>query len=152
MRPIESKERTSMSKHRATGNPRGRPSKLPFDFGERMLASFRRRVDPATGLVRPLLRETARELGVSRSTVNRWEVNQTANGPENKSNKYGYYKELRTNPDLRGAYYELVNCVKRYQAEKRKADKLGIRFVTFVRFREEWLTHQPDKMRHLRMG
>ena len=71
MRPIESKERTSMSKHRATGNPRGRPSKLPFDFGERMLASFRRRVDPATGLVRPLLRETARELGVSRSTVSR---------------------------------------------------------------------------------
>ena len=96
--------------------------------------------------------QVARDFGVSRSTVNRWEINQTANGPENKSNKYGYYKELRTNPDLRGAYYELVNCVKRYQAEKRKADKLGIRFVTFVRFHEEWLTHQPDKMRHLRMG
>ena len=96
--------------------------------------------------------QVARDFGVSRSTVNRWEVNQTASGPENKSNKYGYYKELRTNPDLRGAYYELVNCVKRYQAEKRKADKLGIRFVTFVRFHEEWLTHQPDKMRHLRMG
>jgi len=96
--------------------------------------------------------QVARDFGVSRSTVNRWEVNQTASGPENKSNKYGYYKELRTNPDLRGAYYELVNCVKRYQAEKRKSDKLGIRFVTFVRFHEEWLTHQPDKMRHLRMG
>ena len=96
--------------------------------------------------------QVARDFGVSRSTVNRWEVNQTASGPENKSNKYGYYKELRTNPDLRGAYYELVNCVKRYQAEKRKADKLGIRFATFVRFHEEWLTHQPDKMRHLRMG
>ena len=95
--------------------------------------------------------QVARDFGVSRATVNRWEINQTANGPENKSNKYGYYKELRTNPDLRGAYYELVNCVKRYQAEKRKADKLGIRFVTFVRFHEEWLTHQPDKMRHLRM-
>ena len=96
--------------------------------------------------------QVARDFGVSRETVNRWEIRQTANGPENKSNKYGYYKELRTNPDLRGAYYELVNCVKRYQAEKRKADKLGIRFVTFVRFHEEWLTHQPDKMRHLRMG
>ncbi|MDO5319022.1 MAG: helix-turn-helix transcriptional regulator [bacterium] len=96
--------------------------------------------------------QVARDFGVSSSTVNRWEVNQTASGPENKSNKYGYYKELRTNPDLRGAYYELVNCVKRYQAEKRKADKLGIRFVTFVRFHEEWLTHQPDKMRHLRIG
>ena len=96
--------------------------------------------------------QVARDFGVSRSTVNRWEIKQTANGPENKSNKYGYYKELRTNPDLRGAYYELVNCAKRYQAEKRKADKLGIRFATFVRFHEEWLTHQPDKMRHLRMG
>ena len=96
--------------------------------------------------------QVARDFGVSRATVNRWEINQTANGPENKSNKYGHYKELRTNPDLRGAYCELVNCVKRYQAETRKADKLGIRFVTFVRFHEEWLTHQPDKMRHLRMG
>ena len=90
--------------------------------------------------------QVARDLGVSRKTVNRWEIRQTANGPENKSNKYGYYKELRTNPDLRGAYYELVNCVKRYQAEKRKTDKLGIRFVTFVRFHEEWLKHRPYKM------
>ena len=90
--------------------------------------------------------QVARDFGVSRATVNRWEIKQTANGPENKSNKYGYYKELRTNPDLRGAYYELVNCVKRYQVEKRKADKLGIRFVTFVRFHEEWLKHQPCKM------
>ena len=46
--------------------------------------------------------QVARDFGVSRSTVNRWEINQTANGPENKSNKYCYYKELRTNPDLRG--------------------------------------------------
>ena len=90
--------------------------------------------------------QVARDLGVSRETVNRWEMRQTANGPENKSNKYSYYKELRTNPDLRGAYYELVNCVKRYQSEKRKADKIGIRFVTFVRFHEEWLKHRPYKM------
>ena len=90
--------------------------------------------------------QVARDLGVSRETVNRWEIRQTANGPENKSNKYSYYKELRTNPDLRGAYYELVNCVKRYQSEKRKADRLGIRFVTFVRFHEEWLKHRPYKM------
>ena len=47
-----------MSKHRATGNPRGRPPKLPFDFGEGILASFRSRVDPATCLVRPHQRET----------------------------------------------------------------------------------------------
>ena len=69
-----------MSKHRATGNPRGRPSKIPFDLGERILASFRRRMDPGTGLVRPLLRETGRELGVSRSTVAREMVNLRASG------------------------------------------------------------------------
>ena len=45
-----------------------------------MLASFRRRVDPATGLVRPLLRETARELGVSRSTVAREMASLRASG------------------------------------------------------------------------
>ena len=90
--------------------------------------------------------QVARDFGVSRSTVNRWEINQTANGPENKSNKYGYYKELRTNPDLRGAYYELVNCAKRYQTERQKAVKAGRRFVTFVRFHEEWLKHRPYKI------
>ena len=90
--------------------------------------------------------QVALDFGVSRETVNRWEVRQTANGPENKSNKYGYYRELRTNPDLRGAYYELMNCVKRYQAERRKAAKTGRRFVTFVRFHEEWLKHRPYKM------
>ena len=52
MKLIESKKGPVMSKHRATGNPRGRPSKIPFDLGERILASFRRRVDPGTGLVR----------------------------------------------------------------------------------------------------
>ena len=90
--------------------------------------------------------QVARDFRISRETVNRWEIRQTANGPENKSNKYGYYRELRTNPDLRGAYYELVNCVKRYQAERHKAAKTGRRFVTFVRFHEEWLKHQPYKM------
>lgn len=90
--------------------------------------------------------QVARDFGISRKTVNRWEILQTANGPENKSNKYNYYKELRTNPDLRGAYYELVNCVKRYQTERQKAAKAGRRFVTFVRFHEEWLKHRPYKM------
>ena len=90
--------------------------------------------------------QVARDLGISRETVNRWEIRQTANGPENKSNKYSYYKELRTNPDLRGAYYELVNCAKRYQAERQKAVKAGRRFVTFVRFHEEWLKHRPYKI------
>ena len=57
--------------HRTTGNPRGRPPKIPFDFGQRIMESLRRRVDPKTGLVRPLTAHMARELGVSRSTVQR---------------------------------------------------------------------------------
>ena len=57
--------------HRATGRPRGRPPKLPFDFGQRIMENLRRRVDPKTGLVRPLTAHMARELGVSRSTVSR---------------------------------------------------------------------------------
>ena len=57
--------------HRATGNPRGRPPKIPFDLGLRILENLRRRVDPKTGLVRPLWKQMARELGVSRSTISR---------------------------------------------------------------------------------
>ena len=57
--------------HRATGNPRGRPPKIPFDFGQRIMENLRRRIDPKTGLVRPLTARMARELGVSRSTVSR---------------------------------------------------------------------------------
>ena len=57
--------------HRATGNPRGRPPKIPFEFGESILENLRRRVDPKTGLVRPFTAHMARELGVSRSTVSR---------------------------------------------------------------------------------
>lgn len=88
-----------MPKHRATGNPRGRPPKIPFDFGERILASFRRRVDPGSGLVRPLLRETAREFGVSRSTVAREMVNLRASGlvesvfvPDGRGSGVTYYR------------------------------------------------------------
>ena len=57
--------------HRATGNPRGRPPKIPFDFGQRIMENLRQRVDPKTGLVRPLTAHMARQLGVSRSTVSR---------------------------------------------------------------------------------
>lgn len=58
-------------KHRATGNPRGRPPRIPFDFGERILAALRRRVDMKTGLASPDWKGLARELGVSRSTIAR---------------------------------------------------------------------------------
>lgn len=58
-------------KHRATGTPRGRPSRLPFDFGNQILDALTRRVDPTTGLVKPDWKGLAREFGVSRSTIAR---------------------------------------------------------------------------------
>ena len=66
--------------HRATGNPRGRPPKIPFDFSLRILDSLRRRADPKTGLVRPLWKQMARELGVSRSTIARHMAGLYASG------------------------------------------------------------------------
>ncbi len=57
--------------HRATGNPRGRPSRLPLDFDQRILAAIRRRIDPKDGLASPDWKGIARELGVSRSTIAR---------------------------------------------------------------------------------
>ena len=33
-----------MAKHRATGNPRGRPPRIPFDFGQRIMENLRRSV------------------------------------------------------------------------------------------------------------
>ena len=66
--------------HRATGNPRGRPPKIPFEFGQRILENLRERVDPKTGLVRPRWKQMARELGVSRSTIARRMVGLYASG------------------------------------------------------------------------
>jgi len=57
--------------HRATGNPRGRPPRIPFDLGARIMESLERRVNPETGLVKPDWKGMARELGVSRSTIAR---------------------------------------------------------------------------------
>ena len=57
--------------HRATGRPRGRPPTIPFDLGRRILENLQRRVDPKTGLVKPLTACMARELGFSRSTISR---------------------------------------------------------------------------------
>lgn len=85
--------------------------------------------------------QVARDLGFSRATINRWERKQTEDGPGNTSNKFGYYKSLRTNPQLHSAYYELVNCARKYRAAQKAAAAKGQRFVTFVRFREEWLKH-----------
>ena len=66
--------------HRATGNPRGRPPRIPFEFSQQILEALRKRIDPKTGLVRPLWRKLARELGVSRSTIARRMVELHASG------------------------------------------------------------------------
>jgi len=60
-----------MRKHRATGNPRGRPRVLPSNLRELILESLKRRQDPETGLVKPGWKGMARELGVSCSTIAR---------------------------------------------------------------------------------
>lgn len=55
--------------HRKTGNPRGRPPILPCDLDFQILAFYRKRVDPQTGLVKTSWRELAKELGVGRTTI-----------------------------------------------------------------------------------
>jgi len=86
--------------------------------------------------------DVAKDFGVKRKTVIKWEREQSEDGPNNKSNPYGYYQRLRIDPNLRGAYTALVNAVKPYLAAKAKANKDGIRFrVTFERFNEKFAVH-----------
>ena len=89
----------------------------------------------------------AKDLGISRQTLSKWESEQTSDGPENDSNPYGYYSGLRLNKALRGAYKELVGQVKMYRRMKAEAKKNGERFqFTFVQFNESLAehNHKPD--------
>ena len=86
--------------HRATGNPRGRPPKIPFDFGQRVMENLRSRVDPKTGLVRPLTAHMARQLGVSRSTVSRELRSLRQNGAFE-------FVDVRVGPKQLTTYYRL---------------------------------------------
>ena len=86
-------------KHRATGNPRGRPPSIPADLNQRIMASLRRRTNPATGLVRPDWKGMAREFGVSRSTIARQMIGLRAAKafesvwiPVNSKVSIGYYR------------------------------------------------------------
>ena len=84
---------------------------------------------------------------VSRQTVVRWESSQTEDGPGNVSNPWGYYRSLRTNPELRGAFEMLSNQAKAYRFAKERARMSGGRFrMTFVRFKEEWHRHSTARM------
>jgi len=86
--------------------------------------------------------DVAKDFGVKRQTVIKWEAEQTEDDPGNTSNPYGYYQRLRTDPNLRGAYTALVNAVKPYLAAKARASQQGIRFrVSFERFNEAYALH-----------
>lgn len=87
--------------------------------------------------------KVAKDLGVRRQTIILWERTQTEDGPRNKSNKYGYYRSLRTNSRLRNSYYTLVSCVQHYLRERAKAIRSGQRFIPFVRYSEVWMKHNP---------
>jgi len=97
--------------HRATGNRRGRPPRIPFDLGERILKSLERRVNPETGLVKPDWRGMARELGVSRSTIARQMVGLRQCGAVESV-------YIKVNPKFTVGYYRL-------KSEKRGDVKLG---------------------------
>ena len=86
--------------HRATGNPRGRPPKIPFDFGQRIMENLRRRVDPETGLVRPRWKQMALELHVSRSTIARQMAELYASGAYERI-------YVKVNPRVMICYYRL---------------------------------------------
>lgn len=86
--------------------------------------------------------DVAKDFGVSRHTICRWEATQTCDGRDNSSNPYHYYKSLRTNPDLRGAYETLAKEAGLYlrARDKAKAKKQRFKF-TFDQFNEELLKH-----------
>lgn len=86
--------------HRATGNPRGRPSRLPFDFDMQIMNALRRRLDPKTGLVKPDWKWLARELGVSRSTIARQMVDLRNCGEVESVS-------VKVNPKVTVIYYRL---------------------------------------------
>ena len=92
-------------------------------------------------------KDVAEVFGVSRQTVVRWESSQTEDGPGNVSNPWGYYRSLRTNPELRDAFEMLSNQARAYLLAREKAKKRGVRFrMTFVKFKEDWLRHSNARM------
>lgn len=58
-------------KHRATGNPVGRPRTLPENLDEMILESIKKRIDPRTKLAKYSWSEMALDFRVSRSTIAR---------------------------------------------------------------------------------
>ena len=92
----------TVRKHRATGRPRGRPTRLPPDIGEQILKALEQRVNTETGLVKPYWNDLAREFGIGRSTVARQIEKLRQSGAIESV-------AVRTRPDARIAaiYYRL---------------------------------------------
>lgn len=91
--------------------------------------------------------DVAKVFGVTRQTIIRWESTQTDDGPTNTSNPWGYYKSLRTNPELRNAFEMLANQARAYLSAKAMTKKQGRRFrFTFVQFKENWHKHNIVKI------
>ena len=91
--------------------------------------------------------QVAKDFDVDRQTIIRWESTQTEDGPNNTSNEWGYYKGLRTNPDLRDAYCKLVDMVAKYNEYKKTCKEKGMPLYTFAQYNEAWAKHNPAKSR-----
>ena len=91
--------------------------------------------------------DVAKAFGITRHSVMRWEKTQTCDGPGNRSNPWGYYRSLRCNPALRGAYDELARQAGMYNNARSEAKQKGIRFrMTFTQFNERLLAHGNGRM------
>jgi len=93
---------------------------------------------PRTSLTQ---QQVADDFGISRKQLIRWETMQTTDGPDNTSNPYGYYKSLRTNPELRSAYDLLAECVRTYRKLSEANHLKGKRAISFVTFNEKFRQH-----------
>ncbi len=64
--------------HRATGNPRGRPSRLPLDFNQQIMDALKRRIDPKTGLPIEAPQEPEKEEEVKQEEAHEPEIRVTS--------------------------------------------------------------------------
>lgn len=90
-------------KHRATGNPVGRPRIIPHNLDELILEKLKRETNPATGLVSFSWKKLAAHFGVSRTTISRQMKTLKRLGRLET-----VYIPYAPNPKLVDAYYRLL--------------------------------------------
>ena len=82
--------------------------------------------------------DVARDFHVTRQTVHKWETGG--------KNPYGYYRELRLKPQLRGAYEALRQAARAYHKHRAEAQAKGGRYrISFEQFNEKWLQHNKPR-------